>query len=490
MEIQAPEKKENPIPDKKETPVPEKKHTNHRYLDLIEQTYDFPQEGFRVVDNYLYFNDVHLKELIDKYGTPLRISYLPKISSQIQKAKNLFSNAFKKHDYKGSYTYCYCSKSSHFSYIIEEALKNDIHLETSSEFDIDLILKLFEKGKIGQDVNVICNGFKTKDYAKKISDLINKGFKNVIPIIDNKEELDIYIKWVKEETVNVGIRIAAEEEPQFDFYTSRLGIRYDDIVEYYQHKIAPNPKIKLKMLHFFINSGIKDNAYYWNELNKGMAVYCELKKVDPDLSCFNVGGGYPIRNSLGFNFDYGYITDTLVGQIKKACDNADVPHPDIFTEFGTFTVGESGAILYKVLSQKKQNDSETWYMIDSSFITTLPDTWGIGQKFLVLPVNKWQNKYKRTFLGGLTCDSHDFYTREAHINQVYLPKLEGPEPLYIGFFHIGAYQESLSGFGGIKHCLIPAPKHLLLNKDENGNLTHRIFSEQQTPEEMLKILGY
>ena len=54
-----------------------------------------------------------------------------------------------------------------------------------------------------------------------------------------------------------------------------------------------------------------------------------------------------------------------------------------------YTVGESMAHIYSVIGEKVQNDRETWYMIDSSFITTLPDTWGIGEKFLMLPINKW-----------------------------------------------------------------------------------------------------
>ena len=29
-------------------------------------------------------------------------------------------------------------------------------------------------------------------------------------------------------------------------------------------------------------------------------------------------------------------------------------------------------------------------MIDSSFITTLPDTWGIKQKFILLAINQWE----------------------------------------------------------------------------------------------------
>ncbi len=67
-----------------------------------------------------------------------------------------------------------------------------------------------------------------------------------------------------------------------------------------------------------------------------------------------------------------------------------------------------------------QNDREIWYMIDSSFITTLPDTWGIGEKFLLLPINKWGEEYQRVVLGGITCDSHDYYDSEEHVNEVFL----------------------------------------------------------------------
>ena len=56
--------------------------------------------------------------------------------------------------------------------------------------------------------------------------LINDGFKNVIPVLDNKEELNMYKRNIRTgEPFKLGIRIAAEEEPTFPFYTSRLGMR-------------------------------------------------------------------------------------------------------------------------------------------------------------------------------------------------------------------------------------------------------------------------
>ena len=61
-----------------------------KYIDLINQTFEFPQDEFRVEDGKLYFHDINMMDIIDQYGTPLKITYLPKISSQIQKAKRMF----------------------------------------------------------------------------------------------------------------------------------------------------------------------------------------------------------------------------------------------------------------------------------------------------------------------------------------------------------------------------------------------------------------
>ena len=108
----------------------------------------------------------------------------------------------------------------------------------------------------------------------------------------------------------------------------------------------------------------------------------------------------------------------------------------------------------------------------------------------MMAINRWNEDYERVLLGGLTCDSDDYYNSEQHMNAIYLPKYRKDKPLYIGFFNTGAYQETIGGFGGLQHCLIPAPKHILIDKDTNGTITTKLFSEQQTSEHLLNILGY
>ena len=462
---------------------------NTKYIDLINQTFYFPQDEFKLEDRHLQFHDIDLMQLVEEYGTPLKFTYLPQISNNINRAKDWFAKARKKHKYKGKYHYCYCTKSSHFKHVLNEALKNDIHIETSSAFDIDIVEKMKREGKISDKTYVLSNGFKREQYITNIARLINNGHKNCIPIIDNYEEIDLLSQEIKGK-FNIGIRIASEEEPKFEFYTSRLGIGYKNILPFYRNQIRENKKVKLKMLHFFINTGIRDNAYYWNELSKCLKVYTSLKHICPTLDSLNIGGGFPIKNSLAFEYDYEYMVDEIVNQIKLFCEQEEVDVPNIFTEFGSFTVGESGGAIYEVLYQKQQNDREKWNMINSSFITTLPDTWAINKRFIMLPINRWYDSYERVLLGGLTCDSDDYYNSEQHMNAIYLPKYNKEKPLYLGFFNTGAYQETIGGFGGLQHCLIPSPKHILIDKDENGELKTELFSEQQKSEDLLKILGY
>lgn len=459
-----------------------------KYVDLIQQTFDFPQDEFSLKNNYLEFHGIPLIDLIEEYGTPLKFTYLPQISNNIKRAKTWFKKSMKASGYKGKYNYCYCTKSSHFSFILDEALKNDIHLETSSAFDINIIEKLYEAKKISKNTYIICNGFKRDEYVENIARIVPQ-LPNTIPVIDNDRELYQLMDKI-DGPFNIGIRIASEEEPKFEFYTSRLGIGYKDIVPFYKNRVQMLDQVNVKMLHFFINTGINDNAYYWNELTKCLKVYAELKKICPELSALNIGGGFPIKNSLSFDYDYQYIIDEIVMQVKAVCEEFDVPHPDIFTEFGSFTVGESGGALYSILYQKQQNDREKWNMIDSSFMTTLPDTWAINKRFIMLPVNRWEEEYERVLLGGLTCDSDDYYNSEQHMNAIHLPAFDLNQQQYIGFFNTGAYQETVGGFGGLQHCLIPCPKHLILDRDENGELKVKLFSEQQTPDQLLNILGY
>lgn len=466
--------------------------TRGSYFELIDQTYYFPQDGFDLENGNLFFNNISLRYIISKYGTPVKITYLPKIGDQIKRARNLFSKAIRSNGYRGEYKYCYCTKSCHFSFVIKETLRYGVQLETSSAYDIDIVHELYEEGCIAKDIIIINNGYKSDLYLKKIKELVDMGFTNCITVLDSMNELDRLTAVMDGKHVNVGIRMAIDEEPQSAYYTSRLGIRPSEIVNFYNTKIKDNPAVSLTLFHFFVDSGIKDTLYFWGAYQKAISLYAELKKQCDTLHIIDLGGGLPIRNNLAFDYDYKYMVNELVRSLKETCQNEDIDDPDIVTEFGKYTVGETGAVIFKVVEAKRQNDTELWYLIDNSLMTTIPDSWGIAEKFILLPINKWDKPYQRVNIGGITCDHADYYNTEDLNQQVYMPCVDSDdkEPLYLGFFHTGAYQDSLSGYGGIKHCLIPSPKHVVIDRDDNGQIVDYLFNDEQKPEDMLHILGF
>jgi arginine decarboxylase len=74
------------------------------------------------------------------------------------------------------------------------------------------------------------------------------------------------------------------------------------------------------------------------------------------------------------------------------------------------------------------------------------------------------------------------------MNNVFMPKTRKVQ--YLGFFNTGAYQEVLSGYGGIHHCLLPSPKHVIIRRNRDESFNFEVFGEEQNSKQVLKILGY
>jgi len=450
--------------------VPSRPLDDHKEAKLDHNLKSF---HFDVTNDELSWNDVPLMKLVQQHGTPLKITYLPQISSHVQHAKSLFEKAMRRRGYPGRHNYCYPTKTSHFRYILEEVLKNDTHIEISSTFDVPIIRELYRTRKIDKDTYIICNGHKQPLYTQHITKLVEEGF-NVIPVLDSVRELEAYDD-VLSQPFSIGIRIATR--------SSRLGVQTSDICNFYRTRIQNHNKFKLKMLH--IHTNITDTPQYWTQLSSFINTYCTLHKINPHLDSINIGGGMPIAHSLDFAFDYEAVIDRIVETITRICADNAVPPPHVFTEFGSYTVAESSATIYQVIAQKQQSEEELWYVINGSFITQIPDTWGKKELFICLPINNWNHSGRDVLLGGLTCDSQDVY------GDVKMPEFdEAGEEQYMGFFHTGAYQEELSGYGGVSHCLVPAMKHVVVDRDWEGKWTSRVAADEQGSESMMQLLGY
>ncbi len=464
------------------------------YESFVKNTYPFPQAGLSLSEGQLCFQGIPLMDVVRRYGSPLKLTYLPLIADKIQAAQSFFNEAMFKEGYAGTYNYCYCLKSNFFVPVLQEVLKQGVGLETSSAFDVDLVFELLSRGLLSSDKPIIHNGYKTDAYLRKLIRLQELGVVKSYLILDSPEELHRFESLSpvgRQKSVRLGLRMATYEASGSPYYSSRLGFKPEDILPFFEKELAGKQHLRLEMLHFFVDSGIRDELHYWNEFNKALNLYIALKKKCPSLRALNIGGGFPIKHRLDFSYDFRQMTGKIVRAITAACRSASVSEPDIYTEFGSYTVGESGVAVFEVLEHKCQAKGEDWYILNNSLLNTLPDTWLMDEAFIVLPLNHWDRPPVRVYLGGLSCDQADYYRGGANGRGVFLPSwpVGQSEPLYLAFLHTAAYQDALGGYGGLQHCLIPSVQQIFVERGKRGAWEEVWVCPEQSMEQILPLLG-
>ena len=165
--------------------------------------------------------------------------------------------------------------------------------------------------------------------------------------------------------------------------------------------------------------------------------------------------------------------DKIVKTSLDVSKKYKVDPPDLIGEHGRFTVADHSFYIYKI-DFAKHSGLRNWYIINGSLMNMAPDIWGIQQDFTILPVNLYQNECVPVCLGGETCDPDDRYFLQESNVKLFMPKIKQDETLYIAIFSIGAYQEIISGIGGVHHCLIPEGNELIIYKKDDKNMYHKM----------------
>ncbi len=469
-----------------------KLYTNDSVRKPYKPSYFKEHEYLSIKNNHLYYFDIDLCELAEKYSTPLEVSYLDIIGDKVKYLKGLFEKKIAKYGYPAEYKYAYATKANYYSETILTAHKYVDYLETSSAYDIDIMIDLAERGVLKKGYTVICNGFKNDKYIKSISKLLKLGI-NVIPIIENEFELH-KLKSIKEK-FNVGVRYNSDFESRLiknnfkdkEEFDNRFGFDKFTIKKVCE-EINKTPNMNLQVFHFHFGGTIGNINNYLKGYRNIFSVFCELKQDYPSLEYFDFGGGMPVKYSITYNFDYDSLIDGMICISNELSQKYNIVPPNLIGEHGRFTVADSGFMLYKVDFTKELN-YKYWYILNTSLMNMTPDIWGIQQDFTIMPLNLLDRKTIPVCLGGETCDPDDrYFLNESNI-KIFMPKIEEGESLYVGIFATGAYQDIISGISGVHHCLIPEGKELIIYSNKGKRVYYEV-NEKQTTKDILDVLDY
>lgn len=425
-------------------------------------------------DNKLFYKDIDLYSLVFKYGDPLKVGYCDMVREKIIGLKNLFNKSIKSNRYKGSYFYANANKASYYAEnVITAGCYADFY-ETSSVSDLEIVRRIFKKHTVKKK-KIICNGIKDDEYLSLILKMSDEGYE-ILNIVDNISEFEKILKYNLKNYMEIGIRVKLKSlytnNPKIAEY-DRFGL-YEDEIDYILKNYKKNPKLLLTTVHYHQRGSRFDENKFLTHLETAFHIYAKVSKKDNNIKTLNIGGGCPY-DKIG-EYDYEKFVDMLIKNLKSFAVKYKAKEPNIIQENGRYTVSDSCFNIYKISLVK--NDDIPWYIVNDSFMTSLPNSWALSEDFLILPINLIENKMIPVRLAGNTCDGDDVYYYQCKNENFMLPEIKEGQTLYIGVFGMGAYQEILSGIGGIHHCLNREENDLIIYKKKGKNKFYHVRKSQ------------
>lgn len=490
-----------------------------------EITLSRAQEYLSIKNGELYLWGISLRQLAEEYNTPLEIVCKPTMELRANQITTMIDRAKQKTQYRGGSKIFYALKANPSApYLLTMA--EILHaLETSSSTDVYNILRCIEKGDIQADeISIVTNGYKAltsekrkpgkvhidglvidpgsepsprpdNSYLTLINKLAARGV-DITDIIDSENELKYLRNTSKEMKIRqVGLRLkvygVAKNMDDLIRLTSRHGLDYTTLKEKAK-EISSLKHLELTTFHAMISAaGAPPMDDFIGSLLLCANLYFDLKKDNPSLSKFNIGGGVP---AIGFSdFNHQEFFEKLFKGIGDLAKAKSMDAPEIQFEMGTPIAREAGMVIYEVIDHKinsidKYNNPVLWCIINGSTMEDFPDMKVVDDySFPFWGINGLNARYVKCRIGGETCDGDDCVPGKGRDEEyLILPDINGKQ--YIIGLTAGAYQETLTGFGGVGHCGLNEPDRVVIY-EKNGVLRLSKFS-QQTPEEIHHLLGF
>ena len=372
---------------------------------------------FNFKNGHLYCEDIPIKDIAEKIGTPTFIYS----SATINHHMGLFEEAFQ--DYP--HLFCYSMKAnSNLSILAVMAKKG---------WGVDIVSggELFRALKADIDPKKIVYAGVGKT-AKEIEEAIDAGI--FLINVESWEELETINKIGKQEgkKVSVVLRINPEIEPGTHPHIAtgkkgtKFGLSFKQAKDIFS-KQEELKNIKIEGLHMHIGSQIISIKPYEEALKKMVNFIEELKQENISVQWLNIGGGMGIVYKEENPPTPSQLAETILPIVEKTgCK--------LIIEPGRFIVGNAGILVSKVLRIKKREDKN--FIIVDAGMDNLIRVALYEAHHKILPEEQKEGVITADVVGPV-CENSDFFAKNRQLP----PFKEGD---YLVIASAGAYSFSMS----------------------------------------------
>ncbi|RMH22614.1 MAG: biosynthetic arginine decarboxylase [Gammaproteobacteria bacterium] len=533
---------------------------------------------------------------------PLLLRFLDMIEYRVREMSEAFQKALTQVGDTGAYRPMYPVKVNQQRDVIEAVLEGGGGLEVGTKAELLAAMSYIVHPRHGQDLCIICNGYKDRDYIR-LAFLVHELGVPIYLVLEKRSEYELF-KEVGQEfsaalaaSFRLGLRVRLTSIARGNWQNSggdksKFGLSASE-VPFLVNEISKQGH-RLELLHTHMGSQIANIRDIKTGLKEFARYYCELSRFGVSLQAMDIGGGLAVdyigsrtRSDFSMNYSLEHYAHAVVDTLETVFSQHSVPFPKLFNEPGRALTAHHAVLITEVVNQERHENSSPlvdygndggdvpaeiqtlrrlfdqrherpltemyhdirdtiedirhrfihsdmslhWRSVaeglwrqsieflvehlDSgqraerelleqlrlhladklfcnfSLFQSIPDAWGLGQVFPVLPLQHLGAPMTRdAVIVDMTCDSDGRVDQYVVNDQVepFLPVAEENTrcgALY-GIFMVGAYQETL----GDIHNLFGRPDAVNVRMDaKNGEILQHLCSGERVTD-VLEVVGF
>jgi diaminopimelate decarboxylase len=372
----------------------------------------------------LYFDGFSVKELADKYDTPLYLMSEKRIRDNYDRLYGALVNNYK---YVRIY---YAAKANTNLNVLRILHSQGAYLDTVSLGEVFLALSAgFTPDRIMFTGTSVRN-----DELKMLADA------NITINIDSQSEMDRLLKISVPQILSVRVNPEVGAGHHDHCITagpeSKFGLWEEEVIQAYA--IAQRARVGRFGIHMHIGSGILDPEPYIAAVEKLLSIAKRVKKeVGINFEFIDIGGGLGIPyKPEDPELDVTAFSNKVVNLFKNKVKEYGLGKPYLFVEPGRYIVADSTILVTRV-NTVKITPAHKYIGVDAGFNTLVRPTM-YGSYHPILVANKLDATDKETFdVAGPVCESGDLLAKDRE-----LPLVDEGDILAI--LNAGAYGYSMS----------------------------------------------
>jgi len=413
---------------------------------------------FHYREDELFCEDVSLKEIAEKVGTPFYVYSYDALVGNLERIKKAFTplDPLICYSLKANANLTLCRILASYGAGADVVSGGELYQALRAGFPPEKVV-YSGVGKTSEEI----------EYALKEGILLLN--------VESEDELHKVVKIAEKLKIkaSISLRINPDIDPQTHHYITtakeenKFGVSLSQAEDLYQ-KTVQVESVEIKGIHMHIGSQIMSVDPYLEALRRLSQLIDKLREYRIKLTYLDMGGGFGISyKDEGKEFPLEKLSQLILPLIPSGMK--------LILEPGRYIVGPSGALVTKLI-YKKIGRAKKFFIVDAGMNDLIrPSLYQAYHR--IIPIKKISHpEYQKVDVVGPVCESGDFFAQERK-----LPLINQEELVILD---AGAYGFSMSsnynGRTKLPEVLVKEENWWLIREREDYQ---DLIKKQRIPEE-------